>query len=36
MLARGDANLPRADAPTPLPITDMPTDEPEFKRNRRL
>jgi phage gp36-like protein len=36
MLARGEANLPRTDAPTPLPITDMPTDEPEFKRNRRL
>ena len=35
-LARGEASLPRADAPTPEPIADLPGGEPEFRAGRRL
>jgi phage gp36-like protein len=35
-LARGEASLPRADAPAPEPIADLPDGESEFRVGRRL
>ena len=35
-VARGEASLPRADAPTPEPIVGLPDGEPEFRVGRRL
>jgi len=35
-VARGEASLPRADAPAPEPIADLPDGEPEFRVGRRL
>ena len=35
-VARGEASLPRSDAPAPEPIADLPGGEPEFRVGRRL
>jgi len=35
-VARGEASLPRADAPAPQPIADLPDGESEFRVGRRL
>jgi phage gp36-like protein len=35
-VARGEASLPRADAPEPEPIVDLPDGESEFRVGRRL
>ena len=35
-VARGEASLPRSDAPAPEPIADLPGGESEFRVGRRL
>jgi phage gp36-like protein len=35
-LARGEASLPRSDAPAPNVVVELPEGEPEFRTGRRL
>lgn len=35
-IAKGDAALPTTNAPNPAPIAHLPTNEPQFKTNKRL